>query len=280
MLLEDQERKMRQMGLGRKKSWLVFFLAAVFFAPAGVWCETGSRVMRTSEKTVATDAEAQKEVEAWVAEEAALLEEIEKAQEDLKRVNWQRQMALASRESLENKIAELGQRAEEMKIIREKLLWVLDLTLKRLEDFIKADMPFDKDLRNRHLLLTREAFLDYDTSTLQKARIVFDAVARETDFGHTVQVKDHEIRVGGEPVRVKLLRVGRVGLWALTTDARKAFVYSREQKKWLALAPTDTRPVEEAVEMAEGVRLIELSRLPMGPVVQKQASGGHGVETR
>lgn len=262
----------------RKKLMLVSLIwTSICLASTSGFAQTATQVKRTAEKTVGTDIETQEAVEAWLAEERRLLAEIDAVNTRLKRTAWQRQKTARYRDTLEKKVAELNQRAAEMERISQELLWVLDQTLDRLDAHVNADLPYDQTDRRKRLRQIRRTLDDYDLGLMQKTQAVFDAVAREVDMGHGVDVRDIEITVAGQLKQVKLLRVGRVGLYALTMDTQSAYVWDGQQREWAALAGS-ARAIEEAIEMAEGTRIVGLSRLPVGQPVKYENTGGDTVD--
>jgi chromosome segregation ATPase len=234
---------------------------------------TPSAVKETSERTVATDVETQKAVDAWAAEEKELLEKIDRTERALKRVAWERKKTAEYVETLEDKMVQLREKAEEMKRINAELLPILDQGLENLAAFIESDFPFDKARRLHDVEETAHTLNDYDAGLLAKTRALFDAVAREVDFGYSVDIQETEIEIDGRSTRVKLLRVGRVGIYALTMDAEKAYVWNSGEKKYL---PVDgsVREIDEAVQIVERIRIIELTRLPVGQPVRTSNPGG------
>ncbi len=224
---------------------------------------SGSHVKTTAEETVATDAETQQKFETWAEEKAALLEQIDDITVQLERVQWKQEKTDTYQTSLEAKITDLNRRALEMAEVETALLPLLEDAVVRLEQRMENEIPMDLEGRNNIVTQTRNMLNDYDATLLDKTRAVLEAVSREVDVGYTVQVKEDEIMVAGQPRQVKLLRVGRVGLFALTPDAEQAFSWNRADSRFEALPRDNVREITEAMEMAEGVRIIELSRLPI-----------------
>ena len=232
--------------------------------PAGAGTPSGTQVKQTAERAVAADAKTQAAMEAWLAEERQLHQEIEALENRLQRETWHKDKATTYRVRLEAKVADLGQRAAKMERIELELLPLLDETLQQLRDLVESDLPDERTARRQRLAAAEKVLDDYDARLLEKARAVFDALAREADRGHGVAVKDDEIMVDGHPRRVKLLRVGGIGLWAMTLDARNAYAWDRTAGHWQAL-DGGCQDIRSAMEIAAGMRLVELSCLPVGP---------------
>ena len=253
---------------------LAFFCFLVIsYGPSSAAKDSPLAVKRTSERTVAIDVQTQKVVDEWDAEEKQLLEKINRNERALKRLAWERKKAGEYLATLEKKIVELREKAAEMEKINAELLPILDGGLKKLAAFVHGDLPFNKIERIKRIEDTAHALNDYDVGLLTKTRTLFDEVAREVDFGYSVDVQEAEIEIDGRPTCVRLLKVGRVGLYALTMDAENAYAWNARQNKYL---PVDSgvRAIEEAVQIVERIHIIELTRLPMGKPVDVSDVGG------
>lgn len=256
--------------------WLL--IAAVSLLPCNAAGKTGTQVKRTAEQAVATDARTQQAVEAWEKEKQQLLEKIDRTRARLQNLAWQHDKAAGYCETLRGKIAELEQRAAAMEKINLELLPLLDGTLKRLEGFMAADIPWQTSERRRQCARVKELLNDYDAGLLPKTRAVLEAVGREVDLGHGVAVREAEIPVDGQPRQVRLLRVGRLGLYALSGDGRHAYAWDPENREFTSLNGGQ-RAIEEAMQMAEGTRILALTRLPAGRPEGQTGAGGTDGET-
>lgn len=219
-------------------------------------------VKHTAEETVTIDARNQAAMEAWLAEEHQLNADIAAIQEELRRAAWRLEKAQRYRHTLEQKVADLERRVLEMEAIHLELLPVLDQTLERLARHVAEDLPFDQDARQQQLQRVAGMLNDYDVSLPLKTRAVFDMLAREMDLGHGVDVRTADIRIGEQTTQVELLRLGRVGLYALSLDQKTAWRWQPAHFRWEEL-PGSARALSEAIAMAEGRRIIGLIRLPM-----------------
>ena len=232
--------------------------------PGGVSAHNTSatRVKETAEKTVGIDVDTQNLVEDWAQDKQDMLNRIETLSSQLKQAQWQQKKNIVFIRTLEEKIASLNQRAAEIKKVELELLPVLDATLEQVNSLGQSNMPANQERRKEAIAHTRSVLDDYDMDLLTKARTLFDLMSREVDLGYTVGVEEKEITADGQARQVKLLRVGRIGLFAVTLDGRKGFVWDRSTNQFTALEGS-AKDLSNAVEMAEGIRLIGLSRLPL-----------------
>lgn len=248
-------------------------LLGVSLGPSSAAKDSPLAVKQTSERTVSTDVQTQKAVDEWAAEEKQLLEKIDRNERALKRSAWERKKTKEYLATLEKKMIELKEQAAEMEKINAELLPILDSGLERLTTFVQGDLPFDKAGRIENIENAAHILNDYDMGLLAKTRTLFDAVARETDFGYSVDIRETEIEIEGRPIRVNLLKVGRMGLYALTMDGDNAYVWNGRQNQYL---PVDSgvKAIDEAVQIVERIRIVELTKLPMGKPSEAPDAGG------
>lgn len=229
-------------------------------------------VKKLSEKAVQVGIASQQTHEAWVDEEHRLLEEIEALENQLDHIQWQRKKLAVYKSDLEEKIAGLEKKAEAMQAVNMKLLPILEKNLEHLHTVVDTDIPSNMTQRQKSLHQAAMVLNDYDMGLLDKTRAVLDAAAREVDLGHQVNVFEDEIEVEGELRRVQMLQVGRIGLYAMTLDSEKAYQWDNATSTWLTIED-ETTSINEAIEMAEGIRLVGLSRLPVAQPEQLKGEG-------
>jgi hypothetical protein len=254
---------------------LLIMAAWLAVTPTAARADTPSaaRVKNTAEKTVDIDVETQHLMEEWALEELEMLDRIEDLSARLKHTRWKVKKNTTFIRTLEEKIAALHQQATQIQEVESQLLPVLDTTLDRLNTFVLSDFPSALDRRRETIAQTRRMLNDYDTGLLAKTREVFDTMSREVDLGYSVEVEEQKIETDEGIRQVKLLRVGRIGLFAVTLDGRTGFAWDRSLDRFIPLEKS-ARDLMEAVEMAEGIRLISLSRLPLDlPLAQPDDTG-------
>ncbi|MBU1277352.1 MAG: DUF3450 domain-containing protein [Proteobacteria bacterium] len=248
--------------------WLVAALLAASLAAlgAGPAAQTGpgaQEVGRQSQEAVRLRVATQKQRDAWAGQRAPLADAIEAAQKDLKLVTAQRVKAEAYLAGQRAKVAELKRRLAEMARIRQELEPLLDQGMARLETVVASDLPFLAAERAQRLASLKHTLNDYDASLAKKASSLLSALEVEARYGQTVAVEETEMEIQGARRRVRLLRLGRLALFALDPAGRRAWRWDRESGQW---KPQDTlhRQLEMASEIAQRRRVVSLVELPVG----------------
>ncbi len=265
---------MKSKGVGMMAQSRRYLLCVSLFsgimAMAQVACAVSAGVVKeTSEKAVQVGIASQRIHESWIEEEHRLLEEIEDLETLLEHIQWHRSKLAIYMKDLKEKIAGLRKKSEAMEAVNMKLLPILEKNLEKMQVRVDKDIPSNLTERHKSIHHARMVLNNYDMGLLDKARAVLDAVAREVDLGHQVNVLEDEIEVDGGDRRVKILQVGRIGLYAMTLDGVKAYQWDMAGDRWSAIE-SDISDIRDAIDMAEGVRLVGLSKLPVAQPQQLQ----------
>ncbi len=222
-----------------------------------------AEVGRQSKQAVQLRVATQKELDAWAGQRAPLADAIEAAQKELKLVSAQRVKAEAYLAGQKAKVAELQRRLAEMARIRQELEPFLDQETNHLSAVVAADPPFLAAERAQRIAGLKRTLNDYDASLANKAHRLLEALEIEARYGQTVSVEESELEIGGARRRVRLLRLGRLALFALDPAGRQAWRWDRAAKQW---QPQESlhRELEMAAEIAQRRRVVSLVELPVG----------------
>ncbi len=242
--------------------WLGALLLCASLAALGA-APPAQEVQKQSRQAVAARQQIQKAVDAWSGQRAKLADAIEATQRELNLVSAQRKKAEAYLASQMAKVAELKRRLAEMARIRAELEPLLDASLARLDAFVAADLPFLAAERAARLTFLARVLNDFDATLSGKARRLLEVLEIETRFGSSVSVEEAELELAGSRRRVRLLRLGRLALFALEPGGNRAWRWDRAAKGW-QVQGENVRELNLAAEIAQRRRVVSLVELPVG----------------
>lgn len=232
-----------------------------------VWAEknqpTAAGIRSDAETAVKTRVGTQKNFDQWAAEEAELMDKAEALQRELDVTVKQRKKAEVYLDGQKQKVASLERKLKEIERIRAELEPFMDETMIRLTEFIDQDMPFLAAERQARIKALSDKLGDYDATPAQKARRLLEALRIEAQYGTTVDVHEQELELDGGPRQVRVLRLGRLGLFAIGLDDRSAWRFDKAAGKWVAMDDFE-RQLAQAADMAQRIRVVSLIELPVG----------------
>ena len=152
---------------------------------------------------------------------------------------------------------------DEMAEIGTRLEPFLDEMVGRIETFMAADLPFSILERERRLADLRDALNSYDADLAEKLRRVMEVLKIEAGFGRGFEVSEEFLTLDGAETTVRMLRLGRVGLYYLSLDGDQAGWFNRLTKSWEPLSGASHDAVKDALRMTLKQRAFDLVCLPV-----------------
>jgi len=168
--------------------------------------------------------------------------------------------------ALEEQVTELERRIRESVRLQEGLASATEDTLRRLERFVNADLPFLPEERAGRLAALHETLALSDVPQAEKLRRLLEALHVECEYGGTIETYQQKIQVDGRPVFADIFRLGRLSIFWQTPDGSRVGEYDRGSGRWVELPGRYRRTIGAAVEMARKQRPVELLRLPVGRI--------------
>lgn len=166
-------------------------------------------------------------------------------------------------------ITELKRRKAEAQKIRMELEPFLETVVSKLEEQVKADLPFLRKERTQRIAFLRDSLDDYHLELSEKLRRVFEALQVETEYGRNVEATPEQIELNGIPTTVSVFRLGRTALYYQTEDGNSSGYWDRSIETWVPVDTEFSRDIQKAKDMASRKRAVELISLPVAQPADK-----------
>ncbi|MCD6570335.1 MAG: DUF3450 domain-containing protein [Deltaproteobacteria bacterium] len=244
---------------------LLLFTVAVINAESNQE-DIPAKVQKKVTSTINIRQETQKREDAWAGQKAELIARYRSLQaelEYLKKVKVKTEQMLHAQEV---QIAEIEHMIKESAKIKKELQSYLELVIEQLEEQIKKDIPYLSKERADRITSIKETLILPDKPLAEKYRRVMEALEIEVEYGRSVEVYQETVDLGGEPLLVDVLRVGRLSLFCRTPDGKLIGTFDQRDQKWVVLPSKYRREINKAIEIANRQRPIELVRLPIGRI--------------
>ena len=123
------------------------------------------------------------------------------------------------------------------------ILPTLEEMVNTLESIIENDTPFLLTERKLRVDELKNILKQSNISTSEKFRRVFEAYQIENEYGRTIESYRDEIFFDSNTYNVEIFRLGRVGLYARTSDGRHTAMYSKKDGMWIGKKGIDSELV-------------------------------------
>jgi hypothetical protein len=159
-------------------------------------------------------------------------------------------------------ILSINEQMVELDKTNRGILPKLEEMVNTLSSIIENDVPFLMTERLSRVDELKEILIQSNISTSEKFRRVFEAYQIENEYGRTVESYRDEIVFDNETYNVEVFRLGRVGLYARTSDGRNTAMYSKKEGKWIRKKGIDAELIV-ALKIAKKELPPELLKLPV-----------------
>jgi septal ring factor EnvC (AmiA/AmiB activator) len=136
-------------------------------------------------------------------------------------------------QSQETEIEFLKQQLAEIETTAREVMPLMQKMLDTLERFVKLDLPFQLEERDKRVASLRDAMARADVTISEKYRRIVEAYQIEADYGRTLEAYQGELGEGSDARTVRFLRIGRVALLYQTLDGEETGYWDDSQKKWV-----------------------------------------------
>jgi hypothetical protein len=130
--------------------------------------------------------------------------------------------------SLQSLTKQLNAVAATEKSIIPHLLSMIDW----LDNFIVEDIPFHSKERQQRISYLKTSIIDPKTTLPERYRRVLEAYQIESEYGYTIETYPQTISLSNTPLHVKLLRIGRIGLYFQSEDGQLSGYWDHKKGAW------------------------------------------------
>lgn len=173
---------------------------------------------------------------------------------------------------LDNQVAELTQLAksmEEVSVIERQVSPLMARMISTLDNFVKLDVPFLPQERNKRLNDLNTMMVRADISVAEKFRRVLEAYQVEVDYGRTIEAYSGLLAIEGQEMDVDFLRVGRVSLIYQTRDGSQLGQWNQATGQWQTLSQDYRLGVNKALRIARKQLAPDLIMVPLTNIQAK-----------
>lgn len=234
--------------------------AALMVAPVA-WAQNDalSKSLDVTQRAQQASVASQQRVDQLDDQTRALLERYRSASWQAQQLNVYAQQLNELLTQQTAQIASLRQQLADLDRAGEDLMPLMLRMTDSLEKFVALDLPFLHDERQARIDNLKQALGDPQVNAGEKFRRILEAYQIEVDYGRTLGVE--RVDVDGDAMDV--LRVGRIGLYALTPDGGNPKMWDARTGKWSALSRGEAASIREGLKMARELTAVNLLELPV-----------------
>jgi len=245
---------------------LLLLLAVGFSGPDLTWAESLS-LDETVRQDISLAHTTQKKEVAWENERITLETKIARLTTKKRSEQEKVDALLWANGQKEKEATRLKEEIAKATRLTEGLSPVITEEAARAGDVVNRSLPFLREERSKRLAALEKWLKAPATKQAEKLERLLELLTIETQFGHTSEAWQEEIKINDAPVTAELLKVGRLALYYLTLDEKGCGVFNPKTNAFEALPNNYATHLRKAIALAKRERSAELVSLPIGRIV-------------
>ncbi len=242
-----------------------FYLAlcgALFNAPP-LFAEPLSQAIKTETATVSASVKSQQKIDRIDDKTRQMLNRYRAALHQSKSLKTYNQYLQDMLQSQQQEMQSLEDQLQNIDTTQQEIVPLILRMLKSLEQFVKLDMPFLPEERQRRIQRLKEMVQRADVTHAEKYRRILEAFQIENDYGKTIEAYRGDLTMNGKTRSVDYLRLGRVALYYQLLDGSETGFWNKEQKQWQMLDNDYRNAVNKGLRIARKQMAPDLLTLPI-----------------
>jgi len=164
------------------------------------------------------------------------------------------------------RIGQLEQSIDDIATIRRQVTPEMVEMVNRLEEFVKADIPFRREQRLKRVDALKGFLEDASITEAERFRQILATYAQEVEYGRSVETYTGTVVHNGEEREgIEFLRLGRVGLYYKAAGANTSTLgmYDKTTGEFISLDQGYLTAISKGIAFADKTANGELLMLPV-----------------
>lgn len=238
--------------------------AGALFSGAASANQALDNVLAASQSKITSAKQSQQRVNKLQEESADLLQKFKRVNKDIEGLKVYNAQLEAQIRNQRQRIADLNDAIANVTVLQRQVPPLASRMLQSLEDFVKVDMPFQKEKRMDAIQNIKDNMSRADFTVAEKFRQVLELYSIESEYGRKVESYSGSLEIGGQEREVDFLAIGRIALVYQTKDAELTGAWDRSRSAWVELDAGEYKTaVTTAIKIADKRAALDVMSLPI-----------------
>lgn len=246
-----------------RKMTTALVTAAVIFVTGSVVAQTVDQALQAEQRRIQLAQASQERINTVVEGTRSLEDQYRAINKEIDGLRVYNRLMTAQTEGQQAALDDIALSMDQVDVINRQIFPLMERMIDGLEQSIALDVPFLLEERNNRVETLKEIMQRSDVSVAEKFRKVMEAYQIENDYGSSSETYTQSLDVEGSPRNYNMLRVGRVGLYFQSDDARVSGFWDPETKEFTLLGNEYRNEIRKGIRMAKDLIAPELLLLPV-----------------
>jgi len=232
-------------------------------APNPIFADVLSKAIKVESVILKSDKQSQQKVNRIDDRTRKMLEQYRSASRQAKTLRTYNDHLKQLLASQETEKASLALQLQQIEVTQQEIVPLILNMQKSLEEFVRLDIPFLPEERQKRLAKLKALMPRADVSNAEKFRRIVEAYQIENNYGNTIEAYRADIELQGKVSTVDFLRLGRVSLYYQRLDGSETGIWDTKQKQWQILSNDYRNAIRQGLRIARKETAPDLLTLPV-----------------
>lgn len=239
-----------------------FFATTVIAISGSVFAQSVDQVLQADQRRLNLAQQSQERINSVVEGTRSLEDQYRAVNKEIDGLKVYNRLMRAQVEGQTATLEDIGLSMDQVDVINRQIFPLMERMIDGLDQSIKLDLPFLMDERTKRVAGLKGIMERSDVSVAEKFRKVMEAYQIENEFGWTSEHFTQSLTIDGVTRSFNMLRIGRIGLYFQSDDAKVTGRWDNEARQWV-MDDSARNEIRKGLRMARQLIAPELISIPV-----------------
>lgn len=240
----------------------VFFATTVIAISGSVFAQSVDQVLQADQRRLNLAQQSQERINSVVEGTRSLEDQYRAVNKEIDGLKVYNRLMRAQVEGQQATLEDIGLSMDQVDVINRQIFPLMERMIDGLDQSIKLDIPFLMTERSERVAGLKAIMERSDVSVAEKFRKVMEAYQIENEFGWTSEHFTQSLTIDGITRSFNMLRIGRIGLYFQSDDAKVTGRWDNEARQWV-MDDSARNEIRKGLRMARQLIAPELISIPV-----------------
>jgi len=239
-----------------------FFATTVIAISGSVFAQSVDQVLQADQRRLNLAQQSQERINSVVEGTRSLEDQYRAVNKEIDGLKVYNRLMRAQVEGQQATLEDIGLSMDQVDVINRQIFPLMERMIDGLEQSVSLDIPFLMVERTKRVSDLKGIMERSDVSVAEKFRKVMEAYQIENEFGWTSEHFTQSLTIDGVTRSFNMLRIGRIGLYFQSDDAKVTGRWDNEARQWV-MDDSARNEIRKGLRMARQLIAPELISIPV-----------------
>ncbi|MDX1515822.1 MAG: DUF3450 domain-containing protein [Woeseiaceae bacterium] len=251
---------------------LAVVATSLIAASGSVFAQTVDQVLQADQRRLTLAQQSQERINNIVEQTRSLEDQYRSINKEIDGLRVYNRLMVAQTEGQKATLEDISLSMDQVDVINRQIFPLMTRMIDGLEQSIELDVPFLMDERRDRVANLKDILERSDVSVAEKFRKVMEAYQIENDYGSSSESYEQTLTLSdGQTRAYNILRIGRVGLYFQSDDAKITGYWDNDAREWV-VDNSARSEVRKGLRMARQLIAPEIIVIPVAAPTPAEAS--------